>query len=647
MTGRPMVLTLFLGVAVGCGDGTDAPTADAGPDRGSPADGRPDRNPALDLAPDAPPLDGQPAEGLPRPDLSPQPDTSAPPKMKLYFKKPSSWGKANVHYWRTWPNNRGTTWPGKAMTSAGNGWYWFDLSTEQSAGIVFNDGAGQQTVDLYRVGAGYFVTAARTSGKLANGQATQVKWVGRWHDANPDSFPPMGAYPAGGTFHGSKVDVELWADGPGVTERRYTTDGSSPQKGATFANGQVVTVGSGVKVGGAATVRVWAATASGGHSRAFVFTKKVGTTTPVWNPSNKPAGISQSGRWVYLKKFNNNNGLESRDVTLYLPADYASKPKRRYQVVYFHDGQNLFSPSTATYGQEWMVDEHYDELVAEDLIEPAIFVGIHSAKSATTRAYEYVGTSSRDDKPKYASWVINSLKPYIDHHYRTRPQAAFTHTMGSSFGGIISYYLSWNHPSVFGHAACVSTAFTSSSLGGQILQGIQKYSGAKKPVRYWIDGGYKEGTPYTTGRSAYVIWNRSFAEKLGKLGWRDNDDLGLQEVVGGQHNETHWSHRIKQVLYFMLRKEAPRIVHITARTALTSIKVGDSTYASVDIRHENGPLVTKVFSDTTRPLTLTASPSGLVTLDPKTGLVTGKKAGTVTIKAAYRGFSAATKLTVK
>lgn len=655
-----LLAALVLATAACSGDsappsdsGRDAPPVDLALDQRVGRDGAADRGP-LDTTPG---VDGADlgADTQPSDDATPdaKADSAMPPKpMKLYFKKPASWSAAYIHYWNSWPGNQASSWPGTPMQAEGGGWYSYTIAGATSAGVVFNDGGkSEQTIDLFRVGAGYFVPTAKTSGTQANGQPAQVKHVGRWTDDDPDTHPTIRAYPSGGVFYGASVGVELGAasGAAAITARRYTTDGSDPETGGTpFVDGQSITIGGGLAPGKTLTLRLYAATASGKSERSFTFSKKAAIPVEAWKPTNKPASVSQSGRWVELKDFNNDQGLGARNVTIYLPADYASKPQRRYRVVYFHDGQNLFRPQSATFGQEWMVDEHYDELIAEDLIDPVIFVGIWSAGDGATRTKEYVGGCGHGDaKAQYAAWVIHSLKPYIDHHYRTRPQREFTTTMGSSFGGIISYYLSWNHPDVFGGAGCVSTAFHCG--GGPMLTTLLGYQGPKKDVRYWIDGGFDEGTKLASGRTSYVQNNRLFAEKLASLGWRENDDLGFVEAVGANHSETAWSRRIKQILYFLLRREAPAIAHVQVRTALDPLSPGGSTYASIDARYENGPLLTKVFADGSKPASFTVKPAGagVISVSAQDGEVTASKVGRVTLEGSYQGFSASTKVEVK
>ncbi len=87
------------------------------------------------------------------------------PGFTVYFQKPASWGESiNVYYWNTLPAAPAIGWPGAAAEnlgedSTGNTWYAFTLPdgvTESN--IIFNDGAGNQTTDLFRAGNGCYDT---------------------------------------------------------------------------------------------------------------------------------------------------------------------------------------------------------------------------------------------------------------------------------------------------------------------------------------------------------------------------------------------------------------------------------------------------------------------------------------------------------
>ena len=67
-----------------------------------------------------------------------------------------------------------------------------------------------------------------------------------------------------------------------------------------------------------------------------------------------------TGWWVYHYAVEKRNEVT---VKLYLPPDYATS-RKRYPVIYMHDGQNVFDDATSGFG-EWGVDETLDGLFAK------------------------------------------------------------------------------------------------------------------------------------------------------------------------------------------------------------------------------------------------------------------------------------------
>ncbi|GGL04083.1 alpha/beta hydrolase-fold protein [Deinococcus radiotolerans] len=63
----------------------------------------------------------------------------------------------------------------------------------------------------------------------------------------------------------------------------------------------------------------------------------------------------------------------TRPVLVWLPPSYYTDSGRRYPVVYFHDGQNVFDAATS-YSGEWGADETLTALTAQGT--EAIAVGI-------------------------------------------------------------------------------------------------------------------------------------------------------------------------------------------------------------------------------------------------------------------------------
>src|SRR6185369_11926137 len=127
---------------------------------------------------------------------------------------------------------------------------------------------------------------------------------------------------------------------------------------------------------------------------------------------------------------------------------YDENTLKRYPVLYMHDGSNLFFPAESFMGETWEVDETMDMLDAMNVINKAIVVGIYPGDRMT----EY----TRSGYERYGRFVVESLKPFIDNSFRTLGDPANTAVMGSSLGGVVSFYLGWQYPQVFGNAACLS-----------------------------------------------------------------------------------------------------------------------------------------------------------------------------------------------
>jgi predicted alpha/beta superfamily hydrolase len=144
----------------------------------------------------------------------------------------------------------------------------------------------------------------------------------------------------------------------------------------------------------------------------------------------------------------------SKKIWIYLPKDYSATAKK-YSVIYMHDAQNLFDAKTSFSG-EWNVDEKLDSLKA-----PVIVVGIEHGNEKrldelTPFKNEKYGGGNADN---YLDFIVKTLKPYIDINYRTKPKAKNTIIMGSSLGGLVSYYAILKYPQTFGKAGVFSPAF--------------------------------------------------------------------------------------------------------------------------------------------------------------------------------------------
>ena len=178
----------------------------------------------------------------------------------------------------------------------------------------------------------------------------------------------------------------------------------------------------------------------------------------------------------------------TRRIWLYLPPDYARSGKK-YPVIYMHDGQNLFETATA-YAGEWGVDEYLDSIYKRGKKE-AIVVGIDNGNFKRMQEYnpwefENFGKGEGD---KYVAFIVKTLKPFIDKHYRTLKNKPNTFIAGSSMGGLISLYAVLKYPKVFGGAGIFSPAFwTASGIDSTVIADAKKVDS-----RLFFYAGGKEG----------------------------------------------------------------------------------------------------------------------------------------------------------
>jgi len=233
-----------------------------------------------------------------------------------------------------------------------------------------------------------------------------------------------------------------------------------------------------------------------------------------------------------------------RNLIVYLPPGYEKQAWRHFPVLYLHDGQNLFDGATSFIpGMDWHVGQTADGLVSAGEIEPLIIVGIYN--TGTNRISEYTPTRMKKlgggRADRYAKFLIEELKPFIDQEYRTLSGPRHTGIGGSSLGGLVSLYLGLKLAHVFGRLAALSP----SVWWNQRV--MQRFAVAVNPdprPRIWLDVGTKEGPNI-------VQDVEQFRDVLLQKGWRLGDDLYYECIDGGEHNEAAWAKRVGPFLRFL------------------------------------------------------------------------------------------------
>lgn len=256
---------------------------------------------------------------------------------------------------------------------------------------------------------------------------------------------------------------------------------------------------------------------------------------PAGTPSASTAlpGVSLLGEPLAMP------GLErARQLRIYLPPGYATSGKR-YPVLYMHDGQNLFDAATS-YSGEWKVDETLDVLAREGRLE-LIVVGIDNGRDkrmTELNAWDH-DKFGKGEGRAYTDFIVNTVKPMVDQHYRTLPGRAHTAIMGSSMGGLASHYALVQYPEVFGKAGVFSPAYWTAQPAFDFV--------ASKPVpkdaRVFMLMGGKEGPQMNADvkRMAEVV----------KATGHPAANTVLKIVPEAGHNEAFWAGELREALLWM------------------------------------------------------------------------------------------------
>lgn len=235
------------------------------------------------------------------------------------------------------------------------------------------------------------------------------------------------------------------------------------------------------------------------------------------------------------------SGIKARDIVVWLPPEYSSESDRRYPVLYMHDGQNIVDPSTSSFQVDWQIDEAADSLIKQKLIEPLIIVGIYNTPQ---RNNEY---SENDTGYAYMNFIVDSLKPFIDRNYRTKPDRQNTANGGGSLGGLISFILAWQYSEIFSKAFCFSPAFKIDRYN--FVDNVLSYSGKKKEINLFICNGDDElDTRLQTGVDEML-------NALTKNGYKERTDFYYVKAKNSQHGERDWSKNIPRALIYLFGTE--------------------------------------------------------------------------------------------
>lgn len=267
--------------------------------------------------------------------------------------------------------------------------------------------------------------------------------------------------------------------------------------------------------------------------------------------------------------------ISERNVEVWLPESY--NPKKKYAVLYMHDGQMLFDATTTWNHQAWDVDDVGAQLMKEGKVKDFIVVGVWNGgetrhadyfpqkpfESLTSKQKDFVNKQLQGaakttevfqpNSDKYLKFLVTELKPFIDKKYSVYKDKNHTFVAGSSMGGLISMYAICEYPEVFGGAACLSTHWpgTFSVENNPVPAAFVSYlkSNLPNPKTHRLYFDYGDQTldamyPPLQKAADSAIKNRGYTNKNWETKFYPGDD----------HSEKSWNRRLHFPLEFLLKK---------------------------------------------------------------------------------------------
>jgi len=341
----------------------------------------------------------------------------------------------------------------------------------------------------------------------------------------------------------------------------------------TFGNGQVVSF----------QIANWADGGSGG-----------GQSTAAENVSI----MSESFHMPQLNR--------DRRIWIYLPPDY-EQSNNYYPVIYMQDGQNLFDQFTSFSG-EWEVDETLNEL-AQDGMNVPIIIGIDNGGAHRMDEYsawlniQYGGGEGY----LYMQFISETLKPWVDEHYRTLSDENNTALMGSSLGAFIAHYGVFEFPNIFSKAGIFSPSYWySDSVWSYTEENAQSQG-----KRLYQIVGSEEG--YSMVHDMEMMHDHLLSYGFTNL------SLKSQVVEGAGHNESFWRSEFKAAYLWMFSEFANGIQQEQSNQILDLFPnpVKNELYISIDkidslkIYNIEGVIVLDLHKDISNKVDLSHLKSGM------------------------------------
>jgi predicted alpha/beta superfamily hydrolase len=246
-------------------------------------------------------------------------------------------------------------------------------------------------------------------------------------------------------------------------------------------------------------------------------------------------------------------GDAALSVRVLLPPSYKEQTSKRYPVLYVLDGQSLWTTSEDPFGV-WGLDATLASLFELHAMAEIIVVAIDTSERRADRLSPIADEENGGGQASVLlDAIVDKLIPIIDGEFRTKAHREDRAIMGSSMGGLFSFFAAWKRSDVFGKAACLSSSFwwadrwmvkTASSDKPSPEPMIYLDSGAAMNP-YERDPSLRDGFHHT----------RSMYRALLRLGYVAGQNLHRLTFAGESHEAAAWAARVALPLQILFPQD--------------------------------------------------------------------------------------------
>jgi len=220
--------------------------------------------------------------------------------------------------------------------------------------------------------------------------------------------------------------------------------------------------------------------------------------------------------------------IKTRRIAALLPHDY-DQTNKRYPVLYLQDGQNLFD-DFSPYGN-WSLDKKL-AILSEQGMGDIIIIAIDHAKEKRVEEFtpSYKTKLGVGHGEKYAQFLAETLKPYVDKYFRTLPGHKYTGIGGSSMGGLISLYAGLMYPDIYDKLMIFSPSlWVTENIEPRVTKTKDSFN-----LKIYLYAGGKEGSNMVPN---VLKFKEALSRKI-----QDNSVLNFNLSIdpNGEHNEYRW-----------------------------------------------------------------------------------------------------------